>query len=93
MARKKPEPKPPAKYLRARLGGLSAEVIRTTKKTEYGRWLYKLWYGDVMGNGRYTLDELLMWNVRWCKNKPSNLISRAAANKSKNSQAPNDDSR
>lgn len=71
----KPEPRPPQRYLRSKQGQ-SAEVIRTTVRDLDGFWLYKLWYGDIMGNGRYTLAELLAWNVRWCKNKPADLKKR-----------------
>ncbi len=79
MTRKKPEPRPPAPYLRSRPSGTPAEVIRTSRRNEYGRWIYKLWYGDVIGNGRYTLAELLLWNARWCQTKPADLKSRVAA--------------
>ncbi len=74
--RKKPETAPPAPYLRS-AGGKSAKVQRTTRKTDDGRWLYRIRYSyNVLGNQLWTLQDLIDSGCRWLQRKPADLNLR-----------------
>jgi len=73
--RKKPEPAPPGKYLRSS-GGVPARIVKTSKRSENDKWLYRLDYGNVTGNGTWTLDQLLGAKVKFLKRRPSDLPRR-----------------
>ena len=73
--RKKPEAAPPGKYIRS-AGGVPARLIKTSFRTDDDRWIYRLDFGDVSGNGRWTLDSLIKAGVKFLKRRPSDLPER-----------------
>ena len=75
MARKQMEPTPPGRFMRTHRGK-PCEVIKTTKLSPAGTWYYRLWYGTVVGNQRWTLDELLKSAKSWHKRCPRDLTER-----------------
>jgi len=79
--RKSREAPPPGKYARSR-GGTAAEIVRTSRLSPDGRWLYRLWYGEVLGSREWTLAELEALGLRWMTRRPSGLRPRREAQES-----------
>jgi hypothetical protein len=77
-ARKKPEPKAPGKYLRSS-SGVPARLVKTCHRSDDDLWLYRLDYGDITGNGLWTLARLIEVGVKFLKRRPSDLPERMKA--------------
>jgi len=76
--RKKPEAAAPGKYLRSS-SGVPARLIKTSFRDDNDLWIYRLDYGDVSGNGRWTLPQLTAAGVKFLKRRPSDLPERQKA--------------
>jgi hypothetical protein len=75
MARKIPERRPKTRWIRSK-SGTPARVVRTSKRSSEGLWLYRLDYGCVSGSARWTLPELEDLELRWLKNRPKDWGDR-----------------
>lgn len=75
MVRKIAETTPPGRFMRTH-NGKPCELIKTKKLSPTGTWYYRLWYGTVIGNQLWTLDELTESAKSWHKRCPRDLVER-----------------
>ena len=73
--RKESETSPPGQFMRTH-NGKPCELVKTTKLSPAGTWYYRLWYGTVIGNQHWTLDELKQNAKQWYKRCPKDLVEK-----------------
>lgn len=74
--RKPREAPPPGWFLRSK-GGTPAELVRTSRTTSDGRWLYRLRYNETTGSQEWTSEQLqALDGVRWFDRRPKGLVAR-----------------
>lgn len=76
------EKPPPGMFIRTR-GGMPGELRRTKHTTTDGRWLFRVWFGDVTGSTLWTVESLENEGVTFLKRHPRDLRSREEAREEK----------
>lgn len=57
--------------------GRPAEIVPSQERDFRGALLYRLWYGDIMGNGLFTLQQLeAVPGVQWLESRPEDLAEQ-----------------
>lgn len=74
-ARKQPEPSPPGSYIRTSTG-TPARLVKTSECNDADEWLYRLDFGRVTGQGRWSWPELEADGCTFLDDRPDDLPER-----------------
>lgn len=68
--RKQREAAPPSRWIRSS-SGMPAKLVKTAGVNEADEWLYRLDYGDIIGNQLWSLTDLEKTGVTFLDDQPA----------------------